>query len=688
MARNLDEPGANFNQLLELSIKLQNARTFASKPKPNGVTTITSDDWLETIDPGGWATEDEEELNAGGRVGLAGGTDIVPKAKPQDYARTLKMLLSKEAWNTLGPRTWTDLTYDFAKKAREAGQISDKTYQGLLMPLFGETGEKITEAIERHDEFDEGGRVGFSRGTTLASAPWLRGTTGPNQILKAPRSKTGMADILKHEGAAIGALAINQLNKDKKDIVERIEKVEKDRKEPDQEPPKGSNDKLLESIKLANELRKLKKEKDRQIFDERMHGEAGGKGTFTGSGTERKSIAPPGFIPKDKSKLTLFRNNKNLKNLKTKTIDSLMEFRKNPELFYKRTKNLKDRGVDFDALYNPAEIAELLGLKTASGITDAIVSKNIPYEKIGAFKAVKLNDYVNSQLATIEKFKDVPLKGKEYTQRSDVMSEFRGLYSKFKDLRMDMMPKNIRSIYNKYNLSEVEGGHPNPLIFFSKKWKDGKLTNEREFDWIYRNKDKLLNKDNVVFQSKALNQKGGPFYDLISDLKEQYKILGPLVDKYEGKGRVTNLKDKKTIEAANKAITDIVAQSQYEVDDWLNKTGKYENRESKASDILSIDRMKEGGLHGNIFDTTTGKVALYTGAGEGAGTVSGAVDEDTLNVKLNTFSNYIDILTNVIEDKKDKQLLIEYFEDKVIPKFNRGGRVYGPYTSQIAQLKV
>ena len=29
MARNLDEPGANFNQLLELSIKLENARTFA-----------------------------------------------------------------------------------------------------------------------------------------------------------------------------------------------------------------------------------------------------------------------------------------------------------------------------------------------------------------------------------------------------------------------------------------------------------------------------------------------------------------------------------------------------------------------------------------------------------------------------------------------------------------------------------
>mgnify|MGYP003136079647 CR=1 FL=1 len=461
----------------------------------------------------------------------------------------------------------------------------------------------------------------------------------------------------------------------KKEMVERIEKVEKDRKEPNQEPPKDPNDQLLESIKLANELRKLKKQKDRQIFDERMHGEAGGKGTFTGSGTERKSIAPPGFTPKDKSTLTLFRNNKNLEGLETKNINSLMEFRKNPELFYERVKDLKARGVDFDALYNPAEIAELLGLKTASGVTDAIVSKNIPFEKIGAFKAVKLSDYLNSQIATIEKFKNVPLKGKEDAQRTDVMSEFRGLYSRFKDLRMDIMPKTVRKIYNKYNLSEVEGGHPNPLIFFSKKWKDGKLTNEREFDWIYRNKDKLLNKDNVVFQSKALNQKGGPFYDLIKDLKEQYKILGPLVDKYEGKGRVTNLKDKKTIEAANKAITNLVAQSQFEVDDWLNKTGKYENRESKASDILSIARMREGGLHGNMFDTTTGEVVLYTGAGEGAGTASGAADKDTLNVKLNTFSNYIDVLTNVIEDKKDKQILIEYFSDKVLPKFNKGGSV-------------
>lgn len=31
--------------------------------KPNGVTTLTLDDWLESVDPGGWATEEEDKLS-------------------------------------------------------------------------------------------------------------------------------------------------------------------------------------------------------------------------------------------------------------------------------------------------------------------------------------------------------------------------------------------------------------------------------------------------------------------------------------------------------------------------------------------------------------------------------------------------------------------------------------------------
>ena len=130
----------------------------------------TIDEVVEMVEPiiakakgGRIYGEYAQQLASGGRVGYQGG-DIVPKPKPKDYAGTLKMLLSQEAWNTLGARTWTDLTFDYAKKAREAGQISDKTYKNLMMPLFGETGEKITKAIAKHDAYDEGGRVKLKKG--------------------------------------------------------------------------------------------------------------------------------------------------------------------------------------------------------------------------------------------------------------------------------------------------------------------------------------------------------------------------------------------------------------------------------------------------------------------------------------------------------------------------------------------
>ena len=85
--------------------------------------------------------------------------------------------------------------------------------------------------------------------------------------------------------------------------------------------------------------------------------------------------------------------------------------------------------------------------------------------------------------------------------------------------------------------------------------------------------------------------------------------------------------------------------------------------------------MREGGLHGNLFDTTTGEVVLYTGAGEGAGIASGAVDKENIHIKLKLVADYMDLITNIVTDKEDKQILIDYFKNKVIPKFNKGGPV-------------
>ena len=219
MARNLDEPGANFNQLLELSIKLQNARTFAGTvadastemeqyPDTYLRPGETLEDWTghyfrkPNAAGGRIYGEYAQQLASGGRVGYQEGKTVLPKAKPKDYAGTLKMLLSKEAWNTLGARTWTDLTFDYAKKAREAGQISDKTYKNLMMPLFGETGEKITKAIAKHDELNEGGRVGLAEGDTPSQA-WMRdyffsGKGGYDDRMSFPEFQIGPGIDLWH----------------------------------------------------------------------------------------------------------------------------------------------------------------------------------------------------------------------------------------------------------------------------------------------------------------------------------------------------------------------------------------------------------------------------------------------------------------------------------------------------------
>jgi hypothetical protein len=115
---------------------------------------------------------------------------------------------------------------------------------------------------ERFDLGGLAGRVGFSRGTTLASAPWLRGTTGPNQILKAPRSKTGMADILKHEGAAIGALTVNQFNKAKKE--KSVIPDDKEPMPPKEEPPKDPIPEVVEDLAIQELIENYRKSKTRE----------------------------------------------------------------------------------------------------------------------------------------------------------------------------------------------------------------------------------------------------------------------------------------------------------------------------------------------------------------------------------------------------------------------------------------
>lgn len=99
---------------------------------------------------------------------LEQGQPIVPKPKPKQYAKTLDILNTKAAVNTLSPRTYTNLVGQTARKAFDNKEISASDYYDTVMPLFGETGEMVTEKIKQYDaeldRYADGGRVNFGIG--------------------------------------------------------------------------------------------------------------------------------------------------------------------------------------------------------------------------------------------------------------------------------------------------------------------------------------------------------------------------------------------------------------------------------------------------------------------------------------------------------------------------------------------
>ena len=91
-------------------------------------------------------------------------------------------------------------------------------------------------------------RTGFKSGSgILASAPWYRGTTGPSQILKAPRGFTGMQEILA--GGILGTGASKFLeDEDKENLPVETEET----KLPKKEPPEDKDPDI--ALEIATEL--------------------------------------------------------------------------------------------------------------------------------------------------------------------------------------------------------------------------------------------------------------------------------------------------------------------------------------------------------------------------------------------------------------------------------------------------
>jgi len=93
--------------------------------------------------------------------------DQAPPKKPKKFMPMLDMLNTEAAVNTLSPKTYADFVGIFSRKAFENGEIDVDEYLEIVKPLFGETGEMVTEKIKEYEDMDnyaQGGRVNFLEG--------------------------------------------------------------------------------------------------------------------------------------------------------------------------------------------------------------------------------------------------------------------------------------------------------------------------------------------------------------------------------------------------------------------------------------------------------------------------------------------------------------------------------------------
>ena len=94
--------------------------------------------------------------------------DKAPPKKPKRFKPMLDMLNTEAAVNTLAPKTFVDLVGIFSQKAYENGELEVDEYLDIVKPLFGETGEKVTNKIKEYEDelekYATGGRVNFLEG--------------------------------------------------------------------------------------------------------------------------------------------------------------------------------------------------------------------------------------------------------------------------------------------------------------------------------------------------------------------------------------------------------------------------------------------------------------------------------------------------------------------------------------------
>jgi len=98
--------------------------------------------------------------------------DQAPPKKPKNFTKMLDMLDTEAAVNSFSPKTYADMVGIFSRKAYENGELEIDEYLKIVKPLFGKTGEMVTNKIKEYEDelgkYATGGRVNFLEGGDTA----------------------------------------------------------------------------------------------------------------------------------------------------------------------------------------------------------------------------------------------------------------------------------------------------------------------------------------------------------------------------------------------------------------------------------------------------------------------------------------------------------------------------------------
>ncbi len=372
---------------------------------------------------------------------------------------------------------------------------------------------------------------------------------------------------------------------------------------------------------------------------------------------------------------------------------NLREINKDPSKFLKRIKKI-DKEL-LDNFYTPKQLSRIFGFKwdvAQKGPFKLPTQLEGARRRHGRYHAQDVLDNFNDTIKYWQKSggKDYWNIAKEEAYQfigDDVWAIAKSFRTKKLPTRLERMAKEgivhprIPEIFKKYKLNEIETGHRFPAKFFYLEKKvGGQDLNKKKplFDWIRRNKDKLIDSDNLAFQSKHLNQE--LLKKKLGGLEKLYKDLGVYVNKYEGK--TIPKAEKIKIEAINKKITDYQAKVNQDIDKYLKSKGGKKDRRTQMS-------MSRGGMDVALFDTTTSQVFKYSG-GYPESSITKSMPGNLNISRLNIKESFKDIVNNIIDDPKDLKIFNEFMETYMHPtgkSYTWRGKSYasgGPVVPRVA----